>query len=454
MLTTSERRLTQSKALMVLRNSLYNLFGLGLPLVVAVVAIPALIQGLGVEQFGILTIIWAVVSYFGLFDLGLGRSVTQQVATCVASEDEVRLKGVVGTSTALMFALGIVAALIMLAVAPLLARELTQTSDPDAVTRAFYWMALAMPAIVLTSGYRGILEALGRFGIINAIRLPMGVFTYAGPLVVMWIGYGSLQTISAVLCVGRIIACGLHAHYAKQALPGETRSGNIDRALIRPLLSMGGWITVSNVVSPLMNYTDRLLLGLAVSAPAVAYYATPQELVLRIGIIPSAIAAVLFPIFASESVRLGAGHSGGRIWKYTFLIFVLLFPLTAALAVLAHPLLAIWISPEFAGEATAPLQIMAVAALCSGLAQVPFTMLQGRARADLTAKLHLIELPLYLGLLWFLILEYGIVGAALAWLIRIGADMVAMYCLCVRDLHASTRAWPASIEASAIDPTA
>ena len=424
------------------RNFVYNLLGLGLPLIVALVAIPVLIRALGVEQFGILTIIWAVVSYFGLLDLGLGRAVTQQVATCMAGGDEERLRRIVGTSSALMLGLGVIAGLIMLATAGVLARELTSASDPAVVTRAFWWMALAMPAVVLTSGYRGILEALGRFGLVNVIRLPMGIFTYAGPMLAVWLGYGDLATIAAVLCVGRILAFAVHASCAYQAMPRAARAAAYDSSLIAPLLSMGGWITVTNVVSPIMNYTDRFFLGIAMSASAVAYYATPQELVMRLGIIPSAITAVLFPIFAAQSIGALTGRLTGQMWRYTAVIFVMLVPFTAALVIFAEPLLSLWISREFAAQATVMLQIMAVAALFSGLAQVPFTMLQARAKAAQTAALHLIELPLYLGLLWALVTNDGVIGAALAWLFRIGVDMIALYYLCLRDLRKSAQATP------------
>lgn len=418
---------------MVFRNSLYNLLGLGLPLVVAVVAIPVLIHSLGVGQFGILTIIWAVVSYFGLFDLGLGRVVTQQVAMAVALDDEIRLKQVVGTSSALMIALGVAGGIVMAATAPLLAREFTKASDPIGVTRAFYWMAAAMPAIVLTSGYRGTLEAMGRFGLINAIRFPMGVFTYAGPLAVVWAGRDSLETLSAVLCIGRVVACGLHAFYAMRSLPKGTGIGVVDRHLVRPLLNMGGWMSVSNIVSPLMSYLDRFILGIAVSAQAVAYYATPQELVLRLGIIPTAVVAVLFPLFTSQAASTSTRQLSRHVQRYSLAILGLMLPFTLVLVAFAHLLLARWISPSFADHATAPLQIMAVAALASGLAQVPFTMLQGRTRADLTAKLHLVELPVYVGLLYVLVLRYGPLGAAWAWLLRILIDMAALYYLCFRE---------------------
>lgn len=414
---------------MVLKNSLYNLLGLGLPLVVAVLAIPELISSLGIEQFGILTIVWAIVSYFGLFDLGLGRAMTQQVAASVAESDFERLGRIVGTSNLLMAVLGFLGAGLLVLAAPLIAQELGQPGDRRSITHAFYWMALAMPAIILTSGYRGILEAMGKFGLVNAIRLPMGIFTYGGPLLVVWSGANGLAPIAAVLCGGRILAALVHAYYAKRALPAAMGSRSIDRSLVGPLLRMGGWLSVSNVVSPLMNYVDRFLIAFAVSASAVAYYATPQELVMRVGIIPTALASVLFPLFASHVAGSGATLFS-HVRRYSLLVLAVMLPFTVVFVLLAQPLLELWISPEFAEQASVPLQIMAVAALFSGLAQVPYTMLQGRARADLTGKLHLVELPVYLILLYVLVIHFGVPGAAIAWLTRIAVDMVAMYVLC------------------------
>ena len=43
-------------------------------MMVALATIPALVRRLGTDRFGILTIGWAVLGYFSLFDLGLGRA--------------------------------------------------------------------------------------------------------------------------------------------------------------------------------------------------------------------------------------------------------------------------------------------------------------------------------------------------------------------------------------------
>jgi O-antigen/teichoic acid export membrane protein len=70
---------------------------------------------------------------------------------------------------------------------------------------------------------------------------------------------------------------------------------------------------------------------------------------------------------------------------------------------------------------------LAAGVFMNSLGQVAFAMIQGAGRPDLTAKLHLIELPLYLlGVCW-LINTYGIKGAAIAWVARIGIDTVCLF---------------------------
>lgn len=431
----------------VLRNTAYNLAGLGIPAVVAVVAIPPLIHRLGDEKFGILTIVWAVVSYFGLFDLGLGRAITQLMSTALARGREEEVRSIVGTGSLLMGLLGLVGGALMLVLAPPLAREFASANDLAEVTRALTLMGIAIPAIVMTSCYRGVLEAVERFGLLNAIRLPMGIFTFVAPLVVVIYFGPRLDYIAIVLVAGRFVAGGIHAFYAISAIPGPGH-GAIDRKLLPVLLQAGGWLTASNVAAPLMNYVDRFILGLVVSSAAVAYYVTPQELLLRVGIIPSALATALFPMFARESSRKDSDRDRSRVRHYSIFVAVLMLPFSAVLFLFAEQILSIWIDPRFAAQAGPILKIMAIAALINGIAQIPYTMLQSMGRADLTGKLHIVELPLYLGLLYFLTSPYGPQGAAWAWSIRIAGDMMVLYYLNARVLRQRSRG-----EAAALKPS-
>jgi O-antigen/teichoic acid export membrane protein len=76
--------------------------------------------------------------------------------------------------------------------------------------------------------------------------------------------------------------------------------------------------------------------------------------------------------------------------------------------------------------------LLAVGALAHGLAQPSFNLLQAAGRADLTAKVHLIEMPLYATYLWWLTARFGIVGTASAWLLRVSLSAAVLAILARR----------------------
>ena len=178
-----------------------------------------------------------------------------------------------------------------------------------------------------------------------------------------------------------------------------------------------------------MGYVDRFVIGAIVSASAVAYYATPQELVTKLWIVPGALTAVLFPAFAAQMARRDE-QTWALFKKAVHWLFVALLPVTVALTLFAHELLASWINPGFADQSAVLLQVFAIGILINCLAHVPFTLIQSAGAARLTALAHLIELPFFLAVLWLLTSTLGTLGAAIAWLLRMVLDTLLMFALC------------------------
>lgn len=411
------------------KHALYNLGGLGAPLLVALFSIPALMNGLGAERFGLLALVWAVTSYFGLFDLGLGRALTQQLAVLLAKGEDERVGSLCGSALAVMLGLGVIGGAAMMAVAPWGVDLIKALPDRREAILACVIMGCATPFIVVTAGLRGMLEACHEFEVLNLIRLPLGIWTFAGPWAVLaWHG-PDLVAITLALAAGRLLAWPVHALFAWRALPQLRGRLRWRREWLRPLLVSGGWMTVSNVVSPLMGYVDRFVIGATVSAAAVAYYVTPQEIVTKLWIIPGALTAVLFPTFAAQAARQDV--AARRLYRRAvWALFAVLLPITAGLALFAHPLLALWIGTRLAAHSAPLLQVFAMGILVNCLAHVPFTWLQAAGRSRAPALLHCAELPFFLLALWMLSSSWGVMGAAVAWLARICVDAAVLFWLC------------------------
>jgi len=408
-------------------NILWNLFGNCFPVIVAVVCLPMLKRGLGTERLGIMSLAWVLIGYFSLFDLGLSRALTKLVAERIAQQRQSEVASLVWTSLSLMTAVGIVGALLTFVLAPYLVQRLLRVpaSLSHEALGSFYWLGAAVPVVVLTAGLRGVLEAVQHFRLATAIRVPMGIFSYVGPAALLPFTH-SLIPIIAVLAMGRVLACVAHFWACFHVLPGLRGDFGFHAPSVKPLFLFGGWMTVSNVLGPLMVTFDRFLIGSIISIAAVAYYSIPYEVVTKLWLISSALIGVLFPAFSAtnavDRARLVFLFKCGV--KY---IFIILLPLALALVIFAPEGLALWLGNDFARNSTSIARLLAVAVLVNSLAQVPFTHLQSIGRPDLTAKFHLLELPFYVVTLFFLARHWGITGVAIAWLLRVIIDTFLLF---------------------------
>ena len=233
----------------------------------------------------------------------------------------------------------------------------------------------------------------------------------------------SLTPFITVLLVGRLVALAIHLYFMVKVVPSLRDHLSFNYELTKPVLHFGSWITLSNVVSPVMMNMDRFFIGSLLSVAAVTYYAAPFEAVTKLLLLPGAVASVLFPAFAlsfaGDRDRMALLLSRGV--KYVFLA---VFPIVLVFIALAPELLGWWLGPVFAERSSVVLRWLAAGVFINCLVMIPSVLIHATGRPDVTAKFHLMELPLYLLAIWFLIRNYGIDGAAWAWSLRVALDSI------------------------------
>ncbi len=366
------------------------------------------------------------MGYFSLFDFGLGRATTKFVAEYYARNMTENLPALIWSSVVVHTGLGFLGGGLLALLTPLLAENVL-TLPPNLLNETrtvFYLLAASVPLIVVTAALRGVLEAIQRFDMVNAIRIPASVINYLGPLPVLYFEH-SLTAVVAFLVASRVVVLFAHLLLCLRALPDLSREFRFDASLIKPMIGFGGWLTLTNVLSSSIVSLDRFMIGAIVSISAVAYYATPYEIVTKLWIFSAGLLAVLFPAFSSMAVN--QEHKlrllYGQALKY---LLVVVAPIVGVLLALAFDLLRLWIGEDFAQYSAPAARWLTIGVLINVLAQVPITVTQGMGRADVAAKLQLVQLPLYALLVWYLAGILGFVGVAIAWTIRAAAEAAFM----------------------------
>ena len=426
-MTTSDLRVERlASGRLLVRNVALNALGWVLPVGLALGVVPVLVRSLGADRFGVLSLAWTLIGYFSLFDLGLGRALTQLLSERLGREAHADLQSVTWTALWLMAPLGIVGGVAVALLAPWLATSLLRI--PPALQheslRAFQLLALAIPFTVSTAGFRGILEATQEFARVNALRVPLALFTFLGPMLVLPFS-PTLPATVGVLAFGRAVLWWAHVVSCRRAFAPVRHPVGPARAHVRELLGVGGWMTVSNVVSPIMDSLDRFAVSAVLSVAAVTYYATAYEAVARLWIVPSVLLPVLFPALAL-AVQRNRTHASALLDRGGRAALLSVFPAALALIAFAPEWLGLWLGPEFAREAAPLAQGLAAAIYVNIAGQMAYTLLQASGRADVTGKLHLIELLPYLGALYLLLPVFGTVGVVMAWSGRVVVDTAAL----------------------------
>jgi O-antigen/teichoic acid export membrane protein len=101
----------------------------------------------------------------------------------------------------------------------------------------------------------------------------------------------------------------------------------------------------------------------------------------------------------------------------------------------AHPILAWWVSPALADRSAPIMQILLVGIVINAAAYIPFAFIQGAGRSDTTAKFHVIELVLYVPAIFYLLNRMGLIGVAIAWVLRVAFDALLLFGYAARQLR-------------------
>jgi O-antigen/teichoic acid export membrane protein len=89
--------------------------------------------------------------------------------------------------------------------------------------------------------------------------------------------------------------------------------------------------------------------------------------------------------------------------------------------------LKLWVGEYVSEESTWVGRILCVGVFFNAIGSMYYSFLHASGRSKETAILHLIELPMFVGALYVCITYFGVVGAALAWTLRVVFDSLGLF---------------------------
>ena len=417
---------------LIKKNIIWSLIGNILPLIAGVLLIPVIIQSYGLERFGLLAIAWSLVGYFGLFDVGLSRALTYFISTCLSQPNQQNnINEVTYTTLRAMWLLGVIGAVMLFISVPALVKFVlnVSTSIRAEAIEAFFILSACIPFVLHATALKGVMDAFNLFKQSSFIRMVFGSGMFIAPFIASYFG-ANLVNAMISLVILRIIVWYMHYYFVHQ-LDILKQKQLFKPRWLKILFKFGGWITISNIIGPLMVYMDRFLIASLLGASLVAFYVAPYEVVIKLLVVPAGFTTVLFPLFAKVWSN-NPQQAADMLYKGLVYILIALAPVVILLSYFSNEWLRLWLGASFASKSASIAVWLIAGVLMNGLAQILYAYVQGTGKSDWTAKLHMLEVIPYGLALWYFLKNHGLQGAAIAWFLRCFIDCLGLAYLAVK----------------------
>lgn len=404
------------------RSAMFNFAGSALPMCVSLVTVPLYLAHIGAPRYGVLAIVWMLQGYFGYFDLGLSTATSNRIAQ-LSDASPAERESVLWTALLLNAGFGMIGGLALLALAKILLGHfhLDDALRAEALG-TLPWVAASVPLATITGVFSGALSGRERFGTLNGVQVFSVTVFQTAPLVTAIVYGPSLTYLIPAAILGNVVSLAVLIGAVAFAFPLRFAGGPC-RALVRSLFSYGAWVTVTNLISPLLEAADRLLIGKMLGPQAVAHYQVPSNLALRVRILPGVISTTLFPRLSA----LGTTDATELATRTTLGLASALTPTIVFGMFLMHPFLVLWTGEAFASHAGSIGEIILAGVWINSLGFIPYNHLQATGRPGVVARIHALEIVPYFAGLWWALGAFGLTGAAFAWSGRVLVDVVLLF---------------------------
>jgi O-antigen/teichoic acid export membrane protein len=402
-------------------NVLANFLGQGWTALVQLIALPLYIKLAGIEAFGLIAFYVTLQITTQAFDLGLGQTLNRELARSGAVPGQAReMRDIVRTVESVYLVLLPVMACLLLLIAPVLATDVVKSRalGQDAVREAIQLMALLIPLQWAAGLYHGALMGLERQRMANLLRavfVTLGalgavvVLATVSPSILAFFLWQILITIAYLVTLGVVLYRGF-----PPAVAGGARfRTNILGRIWRFAAGMAG-ISVAGVI---FTQLDRWVLVSLSSLETFGYYSVAAA-------VAGALYFVITPLFSAVFPRFSALAASGRREELHALYALgtqamvgIVLPLGLIVALFAQDIILVWTgNPGVAAQAAPIAGILALGTVINGVMNLPYAMQLAFGWVRLALMLVTALIVAFLPALIALVMHFGPIGAAFAWL--------------------------------------
>lgn len=413
----------------IIKNTLYSIVSYGYSAVVGFLLVPFVLKNLGINRYGIWSLITMITGYFSLIDLGIGQSFERYIAEYKAKNEKDKINYVVNSGLYFYFSLLLILSFLSLIVPKFLIKILKIPQDfNDEALFIFKWAIIYIGLSNIFTLFYNCLRGFQRMDITSKITIILTTLHALGVILFIknnWGIKGLMVNNFLVYSIGGLISLlSIYKIFPEIKLDFLLFEKNIFKKLSK--FGIKRWLTA---VEEVITYqTDKFFISHFLNVGLVSIYqigyTIPEKLANMIRTLNSAI--------VPASAELKAMNDKERLIKlHTYglkIISTIAFPLMFFIIATAPLIINLWVGPGYE-KSVIVLRLFSLIFLITFLSSNLTAILVGIEKPEFQMYAGIGQATLNLILTYFLIRKIGFNGVIIATLISISLSTFYLFAI-------------------------
>jgi O-antigen/teichoic acid export membrane protein len=398
--------------LSLLRNAFSNLLGAVIPALVALGTVPLVVKGLGDANYGVYSLVTAIVGYFAVIDINVTAGSVKYIAEFNAHKDRDRINETVFFGLTVYALLGLVGGIGLFVGAHFF---VTSVFSVPAALEGEASATLRLAALGFFLGQlqtylQSIPQSLMRYDIASRIEMFFGTCVPLLTVAVLMLGYGLFEVI-LLRVVTSFVNCLVLWRCVRHLLP-ELAWRKPGATIRRELLGFSAYSFLSRFASLSYAYADKLIIGALIGVTGLAYFTVASTLANRILSLTYRLSGVFFPAASALAARGELERLRALYLKASRYVVFINASVLVLVAVFSYQILYYWMDPQFARAGQVVLAVMAMSQFIDSLTSLPSLVNDGMGHPRFSGLFALARAAFGLVAVYVGVVGWGIAGAA------------------------------------------
>ncbi|MDI6765218.1 MAG: oligosaccharide flippase family protein [Bacteroidota bacterium] len=398
----------------IIRNTLYSIIGRIWTIIIGLLLIPYIVNIVGIERFGVWSLLSVLVGYFALLDFGVGVSYTRFIAEAYAQKNDIEINRIVNSGFVFYFFIAVPLFLISYFGQGIIFSflQIDVHSLPDAVF-AYYGVIILFISTAAMSGFSTILQGIQRIDITNKVAIVVTIPNVIATVYFLQNGF-KLDGLLWATSISTMFGLVLSIYFAKKCLPSlQFNPLLFSWKTITRILPFGLKLQFAKLADIITFQTDRAFVSYFTGVSSVTYYHLGSQLNWRIRDIPLLLLTSLLPATSELHTLNEKDKLYNLYFRGTKYLAVIAIPLMLFIGTTSHLIMMVWMGPGYSLSGYIS-QILVVGYLINVFVGVGVIVAAGMNKPEyqlhsaiLTSVVNIV-LVIFCGKLW------GIIGIAFA----------------------------------------